>query len=534
MKTVIQNGLIVDGSGTPRFLGDILIEKGIIRKVGVLESGQIEGSQRIDAQKKIVCPGFIDLHRHCDLAVLSEGFGEIELRQGITTCLCGNCGMAPVPNLPAFREELFHYLEPCLGKAGDLACSTHRQYLELLQKTELPLNIGFLAGMGAIKIAARGSSRGPFTSEQMKQAREYLFQAMEAGAFGMSIGLMYVPEAYSSWQEVAQLAEVLSGKGILCAHMRWETEQLPLAVQEVIQIAKHAGIPLEISHFKAAGTKAWGKAMDTALELIERERAGGMDITLDFYPYDCGSSTMMQMLPPGFLSEGSEKAIAGLDRDENIQRLRRMLEEGEPGWDNLSKTIGWDRTLVSSATLAENQKYLGKSVSACAKEYGFEDEADFVARLLFSEQGRVAIINRSMCQEDIDRVVQLPYSMLISDALYGDMEHPHPRLTGAFPKFIREYVLERKLLSLEEAIRKMTLLPAQRLSLKDIGEIREGKRADILIWDETHFRDRSTYLQPMELCDGPDYALIGGDIAVQKGQIQSWNLGRVLQNTGKF
>ncbi|MDR1444692.1 MAG: amidohydrolase family protein [Treponema sp.] len=517
---VLCGGLIVDGSGDPPFRGDIVVEDGFIREISVSGVHKNPG-ETIDAGGALVCPGFVDLHRHCDTAALGENFGLIELSQGITSCFAGNCGMAPVPNAPDTRQALQNYLAPCLGSFESESFRSHRDYLARLQSVSMPLNMGFYAGMGALRIGAKGFDSGPYTRAEMSRAQDLLREALDCGAFGMSIGLMYVPELYSSAAEIASLASAMKGRGILCTHMRWETEHLVKAVKEVIGIAKKAEVPLEISHFKAAGLKAWHGVLHEAIETIEAERAGGMDITVDFYPYDCGSSTMMQMLPPSFLAAGVEQALAGLGKSENVEKLRKLLAEGEENWDNLSQTIGWDRTIISSVNLEENRKYLGKSVTACAQEYGFRDEADMAAALMHSEKGKVAIINRSMSAEDIDTIARLPYSSLISDALYGDTKTPHPRLYGAFPRFLRDFVQERKVLDLPTAIRKMTSQPAGRVGLNDRGLLRPGCRADILVFDPDRFRDQADYLNPAQPATGLDYAIIGGKIAYRQGIILS-------------
>ncbi|GHT66514.1 dihydroorotase [Spirochaetia bacterium] len=532
--TIIRGGLIADGSGGALYAGDILIRDSLIEAVETAGKLNAASGNIIDAGGKIVSPGFIDMHRHHDIAVFNEGFGDIELRQGITSCFAGNCGMAPVPNVPAFRAQLQNYLSPCLGPFDDInaknSFSTHREYREQLEKISLPLNMGFYAGMGAIKIAVKGFSAAPFSAEEMKAAQKYLQDALDCGASGLSIGLMYLPECYGAAKEIAALAQVMKGgKGILCTHMRWETENLARAVKEVIDVAKEAEVPLEISHFKAAGTKAWGRVLREAIDLIENERAQGMDITVDFYPYDCGSSTMMQMLPPGYLSMGVDEAIAGLGNPVNVEKMRRLLIDGEEGWDNLSKTIGWDRTIISSVSLEENKKYLGKNVTACTKEFGFKDEAEFVAQLMYGEQGRVAIINQSMSQEDIDTIARLPYSSLISDALYGDMKRPHPRLTGSFPRFLRDFVRERKVLKPEDAIHKMSGGPAKRLGLSDRGLLKPGYRADILVFDPGEFRDQSTYLSPTEQAVGLDSVFIGGQQILKNGKIIRRDAGQILK-----
>jgi len=533
--TLIKNGFIVDGTGRPGFAGDILIEDGVIRGVGhVNASAAAVADETIDAGGKTVCPGFIDLHRHCDVAALpghagAERFGSIELRQGITTCFAGNCGMAPVPNRPETRASLENYLEPCLGTFHNESFQSHRDYVERLEKTPLPLDLGFFAGMGALRIAAKGFDAAPYTAAEMDTARSLFREALDAGARGLSIGLMYVPEAYCSTDEIAALAAVMRGKAgaVLCTHMRWETDKLPEAVAEVIAVAREAEVPLEISHFKAAGINAWGGALRAAIDLIEKERAAGMDIACDFYPYDCGSSTMMQMLPPSLLAGGIEKALAGLDKPANIEKLRRLLETGESGWDNLSQTIGWERTIISSVNRDEHRLWLGKTVTEAAQTAGL-DEAAFVARLMAAEKGKVAIINRSMSQADIDTVARLPYASLISDALYGDMKSPHPRLTGAFPRFLRDFVFERKILSLETAVHKMTAAPASRVGLFDRGLLAPGQRADILVFDNAAFRDASTFTEPMKEAVGLACAFLGGVKVVENEKVLRRDAGKVL------
>jgi N-acyl-D-amino-acid deacylase len=526
MTLLIRGGVIVDGSGAPPVQGDLLVEDGIIRNVG---SGAPEQADEIiDAGGRVVCPGFVDLHRHCDTAALKEHFGLIEISQGITSCFAGNCGMSPVPNAPSSRPALQNYLAPCLGSFENETFATHREYRARLGSVPLPINMGFYAGMGAIRIAVKGFAPEPFTPAEMEKAQACLREALDCGASGLSIGLMYVPEVYSATDEIAALASAMKGrKGILCTHMRWETEHLVKAVKEVIAIAKKAEVPLEISHFKAAGVKAWHGVLHEAIDLIEAERARGMDVTVDFYPYDCGSSTMMQMLPPGYRAMGVEKAIAGLNNRENVEKMRKLLVEGEKDWDNLSQTIGWDRTIISSVDLEENRKFLGKSVTKATQEYGYQDEAEMVAQLMYSEKGKVAIINQSMSVEDIDAIARLPYSSLISDALYGDVKNPHPRLYGAFPRFLRDFVQERKVLELPAAIRKMTAMPAKRVGLDDRGLLQPGHWADILVFDPAKFRDQADYLDPTRLSTGLDYAIINGKTAFRGGELLRRDAGAV-------
>jgi N-acyl-D-amino-acid deacylase len=391
-------------------------------------------AKSIDADGRVVCPGFIDLHRHADLAVLSEGYGKIELSQGITTAVMGNCGKSAAPSPP--------------GSAAGF--SDFADYVDKIKAAKPRINTGLFAGLGTIRTAVKGYSGSPFTEAETAAARELLTQALDSGALGATTGLIYVPETYSTAEEVAKIASVMSGRGVLAIHMRWETERLTDGVAEALRIAKLAEVPLHISHFKAAGQKAWeNNAMDRAIELIENERAGGMDVTVDFYPYDCGSAPLTQMIPPSLLEGDFIAQIRKLGTPDGITALRKLLREGEAGWDNLSEAIGWENIYVATANLQENKRFIGKSAAEAVSQFGYEDVAEFVGKLLASEDGNVININRSMRQEDMDKAALLPYSSVISDSIYKDLLHCHPRLYGSFPKFLREYVRERKLLSLE-------------------------------------------------------------------------------------
>jgi len=304
--------------------------------------------------------------------------------------------------------------------------------------------------------------------------------------------------------------------------MRWETERLVDGVDEMIRIGKLAEVPIHISHFKAAGRIAWEiNAMDQAIEHIEAERARGMDITVDFYPYDCGSAMLSQMVPPSLLQGDIDARIQELGTPEGIVALRRLLCDGEPGWDNLSASIGWDQIYIMSAKLPENKRFVGKTGTESVDAFGYEDPAALVGTILASEKGDVININRSMRQEDIDKVAQLPYAHLISDSLYGDMLRPHPRLFGAFPKFLREYVRERKLLTLETAIHKMTGMPARRAFQGKIGLLRPGYRADVLVFSSDAFQDQATYDEPIQLAEGLDYMFVGGRLKTKNGRLLS-------------
>lgn len=531
MKTLIKNGTILDGSGSEALTADLLFEDDTIIEIAPALS--VENAQIIDASDKLVTPGFVDFHRHCDVAPLTDvAFGEIELAQGITTTCGGNCGLAPLPCTDAIQKEMYDFLEPIVGDIPQTifpAFSNYTQYTNALKTANLPLNMGFLAGAGAIKTAVKGFASTPYTAAETQKAAEYVTQAMQAGAMGVSLGIMYQPEVYSTAAEIAAVvAPAAKYGGILTTHIRGEGDSLVESVDEVIEIAKTAGMPLNISHFKATGIHNWRDKIFTAIDHIEAARAKGQAVTADFYPYDGGSSMMQSLIPPSVLGGSNNEMLARLATKEGKAFFKQEVYKHHPGWDNMATSIGWERILVSSVTKAEHQAYAGKPISTVSESLGYTDPADFVADLLVAEEGKVGAIVRSMSQEDVDDIARLPWTSLISDSLYGGGGNPHPRLYGSFPKFIREYVLERQVLSLPTAIHKMTGMPAARMGLTDRGLLAKGNKADLLIFDAAKITDKATYQAPRQLAQGIDTVFVNGVITWQTEQMTTSRTGTLL------
>lgn len=530
MRTWIKNGLVCDGSGEASRMKQVLVEDDRIVQVAEgaasedPEAGDQEGGacregvwntwradRVIDAAGALVTPGFIDTHRHCDLSALYDpDFGKLELAQGLTTVIGGNCGLAPIPVSDRYRKDIYNFIEPCLGIAPKEAPESVEDYLKALERRALPLHVGTYIGTGSLKAALKGYGRGSFTKAEMEWARTYIQEGLRAGAVGLSMGIMYQPECYSSREELVDLVSAAepSGKPLAC-HIRGEGDNLIPSVQEIIEVARQARIPLNISHFKITGVKNWGKIRQ-AVDLIEDARAKGQDVTVDFYPYCGGSTTLISLIPPSVMGENVDETLKLLDTPAGREKLKGEIYRRQEGWDNMVTAIGWERILISSVTRTENARFSGMNFRQATEAAGYEEPADFMCRLLAEEEGKVGIILLSMSQEDVDTVAKLPYSMVISDALYGVSDCPHPRLYGAFPKLLREYVRERGVLTLEEAIRKMTYLPAERLSLKDRGLIRAGYRADINIFYPEKVRDHATYENPKQLSDGFKHILVDG------------------------
>lgn len=531
-EILIKNALVVDGSGKLPFHGGLLIRNDRIAQV-FHGSTDYAAETVIDAQGKVVTPGFIDIHRHCDAKPLQgTAFAECMLKQGITTTVVGNCGisMTPAPQDLGKAAEMYKFHEPVLGpiKAGTV--TDYDDYQHALSEVSMPLNFASMIGFGSVKISLKGFSDTPFTKEEISKAYSLVDNALSSGAAGISVGIMYLPECYTSTEEYSAILKAV-GKhhAVVTAHIRGEGDSMVDSVREIIRIGKEAGCAVEISHFKSCGMKNWRKDIHTAIALINEARAQGQDVSCDFYPYDGGSTSLTTMIPPQYVAGDMQKALVKMGTEEGIAEFRRMSAIDYDDWDNFAVTLGWDRIVISGVTKSQNRRYLGKTVTQCAQEYNFKDNAEFVCRLLHEEDGNVAIINLSMCQDDIDAVARLPYSVVISDAIYADTDTPHPRMYGAFPKIIREYVGERHVLSLEQAINKMTYLPATRMNLEDRGLLKEEFFADINIFDPQEFRDNATFDEPTLWASGLYRCLINGKVVVEDSVVTNLDSGMVLK-----
>lgn len=514
----IINGTIIDGTGAPARINEVLLRDGKIARA-VHEDAHI-----IDARGLIVAPGFIDTHRHADFAALVDPrFGEAELAQGITSAIVGNCGLAPVPNAPDTKKAQFDYIAPCLGMASDFPISSHDDYANALRTAALPVNIGFLCATGAVLACLNGYEHTPLSPGQSDQALRLIDEAFDAGALGLSSGLMYRPECYAPRDLFVRMAERAARRNaVWTCHIRVEGDALVEAVDEVISIAKDAGVRLNISHFKATGVRNFRSTIFRAIDRIEWARAEGLPITVDFYPYTYGATTLSSLLPPGI-------DLSSLDAPDSLTALLRVVDDQPPGWDDMAESIGWERVIVSSVQSTDNRRYEGMSLAAIAREWDLSGWGT-VLRLLLREEGKVGIILQSMCEDDVRAVASLPYAALISDALYGPGDKPHPRRFGAFPRLLREYAIDSNFLSLEQAIHKMTAMPADRYGLCGRGRIAEGFAADLALFDPAQIRDRADYAHPTELAEGMRYVFIGGELSWANGRITKPR-GELIQST---
>lgn len=532
-RTVIKNGLVYEGLGHAPLYRDLLISGDRITDIAARGAiNVLKTDLVIDASGKVVCPGFVDIHRHHDAKpFLDPDFGRTELSQGITTAVSGNCGisMVPCPADPEEAQEFYAFEEPVMGPISPGGPKSYEDYLNRLYETPLPINTAQLVGTGSVKICVKGFSDTPYTEEELEKAEAFIEDAMKRGAPGVSLGIMYIPECYSSRAEFERILRPVGRyHRLITTHIRGEGDSMVESVKEVIAIAREVGCALEISHIKSCGVSNWRKEIYRAIAEIEKARAEGMDVTCDFYPYDGGSTALTTMLPPAFIRGNMKEALARLGTPEGVTEFRKLSRRLYEDWDNFCITLGWERILVSGVVLPENKKFLGLRMTEAAEKFGFEDAEALAAWLMYSESGKTAIINMSMDQRDIDTVAGLPWSNIISDAIYAKTDTPHPRMFGTFPKVIRDYVKTRKVLCMEEAIRKMTGAPAARMGLKDRGVIRIGAYADILVFDPEKFIDKATYESPALRPEGLSLCMVNGRIVIENDIWNGVRAGQVL------
>lgn len=527
---LFKNATIVDGSGKASYKASVLVDDGRIIRVD-RSCRTATAEQVFDAEGYVLAPGFIDVHRHCDIKpFLDPSFGDAMLRQGITTTIVGNCGisMTPANPDPGIRRQADDYDEPVMGPAFE-GISSFPGYVDALSAMDLPVNMGALIGTGNLRIAVNGFSPEALDDTGLARAHKIMEEAVRKGLHGFSSGLMYLPECHASEDDFKKLLSPIAGSDLVWAtHIRGEGDSLVQSIREVVDIAECLDLNLEISHFKSCGMVNWRKEIFKAIAIIEEARAAGVRVSCDFYPYDGGSTTLLSMFPPAFAGGGPDAVVKACQDPEGVAALRDALERTYDGWDNYAKSLGWDRVIISSVTDEEDRKFIGLDmVDACVKN-GFADPVELAAYLVAKTHGRASIITLSMCQDDIDTVARLPYSIVISDSIYAPTDHPHPRMYGAFPKIIRSYVNERGILGLEEAVHKMTGLPAVKYGIEGRGLVEEGMCADLNLFKPGLFRDWATYTDPAAFASGLEMCMIAGKVAVRSDAIVCRDGGRLL------
>ncbi len=526
---LIKNARVVDGTGSAEYPADIAVADGKFARIapGITEPAR----ETLDAKGQYATPGFIDSHRHSDAFVFRPGYGEIQIRQGITTTVNGNCGLSIAPCPPARREEILRYLKPIVGTLPEgVAFDSFAEYLSRVEQVALPINFGMHVGSCTLRIAARGFAEGArLAPEELRTLHRYLEDAIAAGCFGVSLGLAYVPESGYDVEGLVEALAPMAGSGVpLVCHMRGEGRILLGAVEEVIETARRLRAPLHISHYKCVGQVNWGRLLREATALLEKARGEGMRVTVDAYPWTAGSTQLIQVLPPEFLEGGMAKTTARLKDPAERERCIAMLAREDTPFENQVKLLGWENIMVSAVKTAKNRDCEGRRITEIAAMRG-KAPVDAALDLLAEEDCEVAMINFIACEEDIEAILKLPYSYIISDSIYPDGGQPHPRQYGTFPKLLAEYVRDRKVLTLPEAIRKFTGAPAEGYGIPNKGFIREGCDADLAVFDLAAIENTADYAAPRGLGKGFSWVFVNGRLANERDTFVNTGAGRVIR-----
>ncbi len=521
---VIRNGSVLDGSGRAAQRLDVGVGDGKIVALGNLSDAQT--ARIIDADGRVVCPGFLDLHRHADAALFRPGYGDCDLYQGITTIGNGNCGLSLAPQAGPYEAAIGAYLHPVTGDFSGVPVDTFAHYMEALKARPLPVNVLMLAGGGTIRASVAGFQKLRLEDQDYTAIHRRLEQALSDGAAGVSLGLGYAPECYYTTDELIRALEPIRDTDtVLSVHMREEAMKLLPSLDEMIAVATQLHVPLQISHLKASGRENWGKLAPLALDRIARAREAGLDVCCDVYAYTAGSTQLIHILPPEFL-QGGPAAITERLRDSGARR--RLLERLEKGrdFDNYVYLVGWENIFVSSLKRPEDARYVGLSIAQAA---GDRDPATFALDLLRDNDCEITMIDFITAEEDIARILQSPFAYSISDATFPTSGKLHPRVYGAFSQVIETYVNKRHALTLPEAVNRMTLRPAERYGLKGKGRIALGADADLLVFDPSRIHVAATYERPDQRAEGMDYVIVNGQVALDEGRWTGIQAGTVWE-----
>ncbi|HEY3189757.1 MAG TPA: D-aminoacylase [Solirubrobacteraceae bacterium] len=525
----IEGGTVVDGTGTAGGRMDVGIQDEAIVSLGDLS--RESAGRTLTASGKIVTPGFIDIHSHSDWALWANRRAESKIRQGVTTEVVGNCGFSPAPVATEYLDDMrgFAIARP---RALDFRWRSVEEYLDRFDADGTALNVVQLIGHGALRIATMGFARRAPSGSELRAMETLLAAGMEAGAWGLSTGLIYAPGSFATTEEIVALARVAARhRGIYATHVRGEAATLLDAIAEAIRVGREADMPVQVSHVKAAGRPNWGRVGD-ALALIDAAVAEGLDVMADVYPYTASSTFLRTLLPAWALEGGIGAMKARLVDPDARARIRDELTETATG-QSLADRVGWDNVMIASCSGRPDAERRRLSALAAARA---AHPFDVLAELLEADEGQAHVIQFQLDERDVRRALVHPRTMIGSDgsslAPYGELGqgHHHPRSYGTFPRVLGHYVREERLLSLPQAVHKMTGLPARRLGLRDRGVIRVGARADLVVLDPRTIADVASYEEPHRYPLGVEQVLVNGRYVIRDGQHTGSLPGKLLRN----
>jgi dihydroorotase/N-acyl-D-amino-acid deacylase len=529
---VITNGHIIDGTGSPWYSGDIGIRDSRIAAIGNLAAAARK--RTVDAQGKVVAPGFIDMLGQSETTILVDPRLPSKIFQGITTEITGEGGSAAPLNDTIMANDRPGYAHYKINPDW----RTFRQYFARLEKQGMGINLASYVGATQVRRMVLGDADVQPTPEQLEKMRALICEAMRDGAVGVSTSLEYAPAPYARTEEIIALAtEASKFGGIYATHMRNESDSVLQAIDEAVRIGREAHIPVEIWHFKVAGKANWGH-MAESVARVNQARAEGVDVTADTYAYTAWFNSLSAFVPAWAHDGGDAKLIERLKDPATRARIRKEMETPSKDWDNEWQEIGGSQdVMIGVVQNPELKKFQGKRLSDVAKVWN-EDPMDALFDILIQDKAFTECAVFGMSEPDVSLALLQPWVSVDNDSsgtspegLLGE-EHPHPRAYGTFPRILRKYVREEKKLTLEEAIHKFSALPAQRMRLTDRGVLKQGMWADVVVFDPETVRDLATFDDPNRLSEGMQYVLINGVPVIESGKMTGALPGKVLRGAG--
>jgi dihydroorotase/N-acyl-D-amino-acid deacylase len=526
---IIRNGHIIDGSGNPWYSGDVAIQGDHIIAIGKLDHATAK--RVIDASGMVVAPGFIDMLGQSETALLIDNRAISKLSQGITTEITGEGGsIAPQDDLTL--AALLPSLEPYHLKVDwtDL-----NGYFRRLESNGTPINLGTYVGAAQVREAVLGDVNRAPTAEELEKMKTLVAQAMQQGAFGISTALIYPPGHYAQTEELIELAKVAAQYGgVYASHMRSEGQSETAAIQEALRIGREAHLPVEIFHLKVSGKTRWG-GMKNVVATIQAARDAGQDVSADMYPYVAGATALASAIPPWVADGGLNKLLERLQDPAIRARIKSEMGADHPDWENLYfDSGGASGVMVASVFNKDLKQFTGMTVAQIAAAQK-KDPLDALFDFILADKGQTGALYFIASEDDLQTGLKQPWTSIGLDAnempLDGPLyePHAHPRTFGSMPRFLGHYVRDLHLLPLEQAIRKITSLPAQREHLTNRGLLKEGFFADITIFDPATIIDKATYQQPTQLSQGVKYVFVNGQLAFEDGKLTGATPGKALR-----
>ena len=529
---VIEHGRIIDGTGSPWFGGDVGIRGGRIEAVGQLAGAA--ATRRIDAKGRVVAPGFIDMLGQSEMTILVNPHLPSKIFQGITTEVTGEGGsIAPITDALVKADQIFYDQMKITPDWRSLS-----EYFGRLEKQGIGINLATYVGATQVRRIVIGEDNRAPSAAELEAMKTVVREAMQQGAVGVSTSLQYAPAPYATTEELIALAsEAARHGGIYATHMRSEGNGVMAALDEAIRIGREAPIPVEVWHIKAAGKSNWGRMPDIVAK-IEEARKSGVDIAANTYAYTAWFNSMSAFVPPWAHDGGDEKLIARLKDPETRRRIIKDLETPSSDWDNEWQEIPGPEAVLISVVQNESLRPLqGKTLAEVAKLRG-QQPIDALLDVLVEDKAYTSCAVFGMSQADVTLALRQPWVSIDNDSqgtapdgILG-REHPHPRAYGTFPQILRKYVREEHVLTLEDAIRKFSALPAARMRFTDRGVLKQGMWADVVVFDPDQIRDLATYEKPNQLAAAMDYVLVNGVPVIDSGKPTDALPGKVLRGAG--